>query len=269
MISALSIRRTPERIVCLTEEPTEILYLLGEAERIVGITAYTERPAHAKKEKPVVSAFVGGSVERIKALKPDLVIGFSDVQADYANKLIKENLQVVIFNQRSIAEILQVILMIGRLVGANDRAEALVDTYVARINTFKANTPAVRPRVYFEEWDDPKISAIQWVSELISLAGGENIFANRAAGAASAARHVTSQEVIAANPDLFIGCWCGKKLDHDAVYARPGWQNIAAIQNKQVHEMDPAIILQPGPACLTDGLDALASLIAGATPESS
>ncbi len=269
MISAQSIRNTPQRIVCLTEEPTEILYLLGEAERIVGITAYTERPAHAKAEKSVVSAFTGGSIARIKALEPDLVIGFSDVQADYASKLIKENLQVAIFNQRSIEEILQVILMIGRLVGAQDRAEALVDSYVARINTFKQLTPAVRPRVYFEEWDDPKISAIQWVSELITLAGGENIFADRAAGAASVDRHVTSQEVIDANPDLFIGCWCGKKLDKEAVYARPGWQNIAAIQNKQVHEMHPAIILQPGPACLTDGLDALATLIAEATPKSS
>ncbi len=269
MISAQSIRRAPERIVCLTEEPTEILYLLGESERIVGITAYTERPVRAKDEKPVVSAFVGGSVKRIKALKPDLVIGFSDVQADYASKLIKENLQVVIFNQRSIEEILQVILMIGRLVGADERAEALVDTYVQRINAFKANMHEVKPRVYFEEWDDPMISAIQWVSELIELAGGENVFADRATGAASVDRHVTSQEVISADPELFIGCWCGKKLDKEAVYARKGWQNVTAIQHKQVHEMDPAIILQPGPACLTDGLDALARLIAEAAPKSS
>ena len=251
----------PERIVCLTEEPTEILYLLGEEERIVGITAYTERPPEAKEEKPVVSAFVGGSVEKIKALRPDLVIGFSDVQAEYASKLIKANLQVVIFNQRSISEILQVILMIGRLVDAGESAQELVEQYISRINELKAIVREKRPTIYFEEWDDPMISAIQWVDELIAIAGGENIFADRAGGAASTERHVTSAEVIARNPDIYISCWCGKKLDNPSVVNRPNWDKIAAIRDDRIYEMDPAIILQPGPACLTDGLDALIEII--------
>ncbi|MFK7847204.1 MAG: cobalamin-binding protein, partial [Rhodothermales bacterium] len=249
-----------------TEEPTEILYLLGEAHRIVGITAYTERPAEAKRDKPVVSAFVGGSVERIKALAPDLVIGFSDVQAEYASKLIKANLQVVIFNQRSITEILQVILMIGRLVDANERATALVASYVERVESLKKIKHTSRPKVYFEEWDDPMISAIQWVGELIEIAGGENVFADRQAGAASVERHVTSEEVIAHNPDIYIGCWCGKKLDKQSVLDRPGWNGINAIQHNRVYEMDPAIILQPGPACLTDGLDRLIEILEYRTP---
>lgn len=263
ILSLSRITKAPERIVCLTEEPTEVLYLLGEQHRIVGITAYTERPPAARQEKPVVSAFVGGSVKKIKALNPDLVIGFSDVQADYASKLIKENLQVMIFNQRSIPDILEVILMIGRLVNAGERAASLVEGYIDRINQFKEIARTQRPRIYFEEWDDPMISAIQWVSELIEIAGGENIFADRASGAASTERYVTSEEVISRNPDIYISCWCGKKMDKPAVLNRAGWDNIKAIQTDQIHEMDPAIILQPGPACLTDGLDALSQIIQG------
>ncbi len=256
---------TPQRIICLTEETTEWLYLLGEEHRIVGISAYTCRPPEAKTEKPIVSAFIGGSVSKIKALKPDLVIGFSDVQAELARELISENLQVLITNQRSIEEILSTLMMMGRLVGAEKRAAALVAGYRSRIEAIRKASKQFsdRPRVYFEEWDEPMISAIHWVSELIEVAGGENIFADRAQGLAAKARYVSSDEVIAAASDIYIGCWCGKALDRESLIQRPGFDQIPAIHNKQIYEMDPAIILQPGPACLTDGLDELVRIVAG------
>jgi len=253
----------PKRIVCLTEETTEWLYLLGEQERIVGISAYTCRPPEAKEEKPVVSAYIGGSVQKIKALQPDLVIGFSDVQADLAQDLIKENLQVLITNQRSIAEILGTLQLVGRLVGAEQKADALVEQYRQRIEHIRAERAqrGFRPKVYFEEWDEPMISAIHWVSELIEIAGGENIFADRAEGQASKERHVSKKEVIERAPDIFIGCWCGKPLERKAVLERKGFAKIPAIREHRMYEMDPAIILQPGPACLTDGLDELCRII--------
>ena len=192
----------PQRIVCLTEEPTEILYALGEQERIVGISAYTVRPPEAKRDKPVVSAFVGGSVPKIKALEPDLVIGFSDIQADLARELIAENLQVLIFNQRSLDEIAGVIVDLGSLVARREAALALVDGYRGRIDRI-ANESArrgARPRVYFEEWDDPMICGIQWVSELIEIAGGEDIFADRARGKLARERFVDEAAIAAANP---------------------------------------------------------------------
>jgi len=264
MLPALSdIRRTPERIVCLTEEPTETLYLLGEQDRIVGITAYTKRPPEAARDKPVVSAYVGGSVKKIKDLEPDLVIGFSDVQAEYARKLIAANLQVLIFNQRSIIEILQTILTLGRIVGAEDRAESLTRVYLDRLEALrKAGTARTsRPRVYFEEWHDPMISAIRWVSELIEVAGGENIFSDRAGAAESKGRYVSSEDVLERRPDIYIGCWCGKPVDMDSVRNRPGWDALPAVAEGRMYEMDPAIILQPGPACLTDGLDELVRIL--------
>jgi len=253
----------PKRIVCLTEETTEWLYLLGEEKRIVGISAYTCRPARAKQEKPVVSAYIGGSVKKIKALEPDLVIGFSDVQADLARDLIKENLQVLVTNQRSIAEIFGTLQLVGRLVKAEERANELIENYRTRIARIRAERAkrGFRPKVYFEEWNDPMISSIQWVSELIEIAGGENIFADRAAGQAAQARHVNAQEVIDRRPDIFIGCWCGKPLERKEVIERVGFDQIPAVQNNQIYEMDPALILQPGPACLTDGLDALCRII--------
>jgi iron complex transport system substrate-binding protein len=252
-------RTGPRRIVCLTEEPTEILYALGEQDRIVGISAYTVRPPGAREAHPVVSAFIDGSVKKIVALQPDLVIGFSDIQADLAAKLIRAHQQVLIFNQRSIAQILEVVLTLGSLVGAEQRAQALVEGYQARLEAARARSAQQthRPRVYFEEWDQPAFSGIRWVSELIEIAGGEDIFADRSHGLSATERTVQWAEVLERDPELMLGCWCGKPLDADAVRARKGWELTSAGRNQQLHEIDPSIILQPGPACLTDGLDAL------------
>lgn len=255
-------RSAPQRIVCLTEEPTEILYALGEQHRIVGISAYTERPPEAKTSHPVVSAFIGGSIKKIKALNPDLVIGFSDIQAQLAHDLIKENLPVLIFNQRSLQEILDVVLMLGSLVDARARAEALVAHYIARLEaaTQRASTRP-RRRVYFEEWDDPLICSIQWVHELIEVVGGDNVFAAESMGKLASERFVSHDRIIAAAPDVILASWCGKPVDIQSIMDREGYDAIPAVQHKRIHELDPAIILQPGPACLTDGLDTLERFI--------
>ena len=248
----------PQRIVCLTEEPTEILYALGEQERIVGISAYTERPPEAKRDKPVVSAFIDGSLKKIQALEPDLVIGFSDIQADLARKLIANNLNVLIFNQRSIQEILEVIVDVGRLVGRANAAQELVSGYISGIEASqdRASRRGYRPRVYFEEWDDPMISAIEWVSELIGIAGGDDIFAERSRGKLAKERFVQSEEVIEAAPEVMLASWCGKPFQREVVLAREGWGAIPALQSDAIHELASAEILQPGPACLTAGLTA-------------
>ena len=253
----------PKRIVCLTEEPTEILYLLSEQERIVGISRYTVRPQEAKNNHPIVSAFVDGSVKKISELKPDLVIGFSDIQGDLAAKLIKANLQVLIFNQRTIEEILEVILTIGRIVSAEDKAQKLVDKYIetlkkAKEKTSKQNT---KPKVYFEEWDDPTFSGIRWVSELIEIAGGKDIFSDKSHGKLAMEREIQWPDVIEKNPDVILASWCGKPVDIDSIKQRKGWDNISAIKNNRIHEIDSSIILQPGPASLTEGLKVLESLI--------
>lgn len=254
------------RIVSLTEEPTELLYLLGEEDRVVGITAYTERPPEAKRDKPVVSAFVGGSVERIRALEPDLVIGFSDVQADYARTLIHAGLPVLILNQRSLQDILDAMVIIGGVVGAAERARVLMEGYARRLEEAAERTAkrARLPRVYFEEWDDPMISCIRWVGELIELAGGENIFADRSLAAASKGRHVTVEDVRAANPEIILASWCGKPFDREAAEQRLG-SDLDAFRAGRVHELPAEIILQPGPAALGDGLALLETLI-GASP---
>ena len=252
----------PQRIVCLTEESTETLYALGEEHRIVGISAYTVRPPQAAESKPVVSAFIGGSVKKIKALEPDLVIGFSDIQADLARDLIKAGLNVLVFNQRTVAEICDVILTLGRIVDAAERAEALVRGYRAHIDevrTLVADRP--RPRVYFEEWLDPTITAIAWVSELIEIAGGEDVFGDRSTGRMADERFVAAEEVVAHDPEVYLACWCGEPFDRDAALGRPGFTELSAVQAGRVHEIDPSIILQPGPAALTDGLDYLVHLI--------
>jgi iron complex transport system substrate-binding protein len=251
------------RIVCLTEEPVEILYLLGEQERIVGISAYTVRPAEARRDKPVVSAFIGGSIKKIKALEPDLVIGFSDIQASYAGELIAAGMQVLIFNQRSLAEILNVVVAMGRLVGAEQKALALVASYEAELATVRARSaqrPA-RPRVYFEEWGDPLITGIHWVSELIELAGGTDVFRDRALAPLARGRIVTHEEILLRAPEVVLASWCGKPFDRDAFVRRPGFEQLPAVQTGRVHELDPSIILQPGPACLTAGLATIEHLL--------
>lgn len=249
----------PERIVCLTEEPTEILYALGEEERVVGISAYTVRPARARREKPVVSAFIGGSVEKIRALQPDLCIGFSDIQGKLARELIEAGVQVLVFNQRTVREILEVVLAVGTLVGRADAARALVDGYVENLSAVeeRARRRTRRPRVYFEEWDDPQICGITWVSELIEIAGGVDVFADRARGAMARERTIDPSLVVRARPDVVLASWCGKPFDAAAFAARPEYDTIPAVLRGQVHEIDSAIVLQPGPACLTDGLLAI------------
>jgi len=253
----------PQRIICLTEEPTEILYLLGEKHRIVGISRYAVRPPEAKENHPIVSAFVDGSVKKICELKPDLIIGFSDIQADLAAKLIKANQQVLIFNQRSIDEILEVILTIGRIVSAEDKAQKLVDKYTENLKKAKEKTSKqnTKPKVYFEEWDDPTFSGIRWVSELIEIAGGKDIFSDKSHGKLAMEREIQWPDVIEKNPDVILASWCGKPVDIESIKKREGWDQISAIKNNRIHEIDSSIILQPGPASLTEGLKMLESLI--------
>jgi iron complex transport system substrate-binding protein len=262
-------RRAPERIVCLTEEPTEILYALGEQERIVGISAYTVRPAEARRDKPVVSAFIGGSVKKIAALEPDLVIGFSDIQAQLAHDLIKANLPVLIFNQRTIQEIFDVIMTVGRLVDRGAEAAALVAGYIEGLEAARERGAARAarfgraPKVYFEEWDEPLICGSTWVSELIEVAGGEALFAERSRGRLARERFVTHDEIIASAPELILASWCGKAVDVSSILLRPGYESVPAIQHKQVVEIDSSIILQPGPASVTEGLAAVERALDG------
>lgn len=257
----------PRRIVCLTEETTETLYLLGEQDRIVGISGFTVRPPQARREKPKVSAFTSARIERIVELKPDLVLGFSDLQADIAATLIRNGIEVHVFNQRSIAQILDFIRMLGGMIGAHDRAVALAATLERNVDAVRAAAARLpsRPRVYFEEWDDPMISAIRWVSELIDVAGGENCFPELAAHAGGAQRIIADpQEVVRRAPDVIIGSWCGKKFRPEKVAARAGWSAIPAVVTGRLREIKSAEILQPGPAALTDGLAALQRVIGDA-----
>lgn len=254
----------PERIVCMTEETTETLYLLGEQDRIVGISGFTVRPPEARRDKPKVSAFTSAKIERILDLKPDLVIGFSDLQADIARDLIQRGANVLLLNHRSVNEILNMILMLASMVGATEKGQALVASYAENIESIQkqADLLPVRPRVYFEEWDEPMISAIRWVSELIGIAGGEDCFAARGQMSHGKDRIIAdAQEVIDANPDVIIGSWCGKKFRPEKVAARPGWDVITAVANNDLHEIKSVNILQPGPAALTDGLTQLSAII--------
>jgi iron complex transport system substrate-binding protein len=255
---------TPERIVCLTEEPTEVLYALGEERRIVGISGFTVRPAQARQDKPKVSAFISAKVDRILALAPDLAIGFSDMQADIAQALIRHGVEVWISNHRSVDAILGYVERLGAMVGAVEQARAYAQTlsaHVAEVRVAAAALPR-RPRVYFEEWDAPQISAIRWVSELIGIAGGDDIFPELAAAPLGRGRIVEPGAVIARAPDIIIGSWCGKKFRADRLAARPGWSAVPAVARGELHEIKSPLILQPGPAALTDGLDALHAIIA-------
>ncbi len=245
----------PSRIICLTEETVESLYLLGRQELIIGVSQYVERPSEAKK-LPVVAQFIRSDVEQIVSLRPDLVIGFSDIQKNIASDLIGRGLNVLVTNQRSLDEILNNILLLGRIIGEGNRAQELVDSFRAKLEKFKKISAGFpyRPRVYFEEWDRPQFSGIKWVSELIDACGGENIFADRT-GAMAREREVTNEEVLERNPDIIFGCWCGKPVKLDSFAKRPGFENVKAIQKGNVWELPPAIFLQPGPALFVDGLD--------------
>ena len=255
----------PERIVCLTEEPTEVLYALGEQRRIVGISGFTVRPPQARQEKPRVSAFTSAKIDRILALQPDLAIGFSDMQADIAAVLIRAGVEVWISNHRSVQGILGYVQRLGALVGASERARAYANQMLENVEGVRSAAAALprRPRVYFEEWDVPAISAIRWVSELIGIAGGDDIFPARAAAPLGRDRIVADLgEVIRAAPDIIIGSWCGKKFRPEQVAARPGWADIPAVRDGELHEIKSPLILQPGPAALTDGLARLHDIIA-------
>ena len=258
--------RHPERIVCLTEETTETLYLLGEERRIVGISGYTVRPPRARREKPRVSAFLSARLDRILELEPDLVLGFSDLQADIARDLAKAGLNVMLFNQRSIDEILSMILVLSSVVGAAQKGAALVHELEAGLQAIREKAKAFprRPRVYFEEWDEPMISGIRWVSELVELAGGEDIFKEKSRSHAAAGRIIADPgEVVRRAPEVILGSWCGKKFRPERVAARPGWGEVPAVQHGELYEIKSADILQPGPAALTDGVRRIHEILAG------
>jgi iron complex transport system substrate-binding protein len=253
----------PQRIVCLTEETTETLYLLGEGDRIVGVSGYTVRPPEAR-QKPKVSAFINARFDKIEALQPDLIFAFSDLQADIAAELVRRGYNVVVFNQRSIAEILQMIRMVGSLVGRAAAADELalqLESDLDRIRNAGARF-AQRPRVYFEEWPDPLISGIQWVEELVEIAGGEPIFPELRRAKLAKDRIVASEEVVRRNPDVIVGSWCGKAVRKEKIAARDGWSDIAAVRNHHIYEIKSTYILQPGPASLTEGVRQLHEIIA-------
>ena len=256
--------RYPSRIVCLTEETTETLYLLEEDWRIVGISGFTVRPPRARREKPKVSAFTSAKVDRIVALRPDLVLGFSDLQADIAAQLVRLGLNVFVFNQRDVAGILQVIRVLGGMIGCESKADALAARLEQGLDDVRASAARFvrRPRVYFEEWDEPLISGIRWVSELIGIAGGEDCFADNARHSLGKDRIIADPlEVVRRAPDIILGSWCGKKFRPETVAARPGWEAVPAVAQRQLHEIKSPIILQPGPAALTEGVRAVHAVI--------
>jgi iron complex transport system substrate-binding protein len=253
--------RYPERIVCLTEETTETLYLLGEQDRIVGVSGYTVRPKEAR-EKPRVSAFIDANFDKIVALKPDLVLGFSDLQADIAQELIKRGMNVVVFNQRSLDEILRTIVLIGALVGRSKEAEALADGYKARLDVLAGRSLPKRPRVFFEEWHEPLISGIRWCSELVEVCGGTDICAETRGEQGAKGRIFAPAEIAARDPECIIASWCGRKASREKIIARPGWERVSAVVHDQLYEIKSTYILQPGPAALTDGVTQMAAIIA-------
>ena len=255
---------TPQRIVCLTEETTEWLYALGEEHRIVGISGYTVRPRRAREEKPKISAFLSAKIDQIVALQPDCVLGFSDLQADIAAELIRRGIPVTVFNQRSVDEILAMMYQVAALVGAAERGLQRIEAIQAALADLRQAAAALprRPRIYFEEWDAPHISAIRWVSELMAVAGGDDIFPELALQPMGKQRIIAdSNEIVRRNPDIIIGSWCGKKFRAEKVAARAGWQQVTAVQHGQLFEIKSADILQPGPAALTDGVTQLHRIV--------
>lgn len=254
----------PRRIICLTEETVETLYLLGEDARIVGVSGYAVRPPQVRKEKPRVGAFISADVPKIVALEPELVLTFSDLQADIVAELIRNNIAVHAFNQRDVAGIFAMIRTVGALVGQPGKADALANRLAARLEDVRAQSAKLprRPRVYFEEWDEPMISGLGWVSELVEAAGGIDIFPDLSKRKNAKDRIVTPEAVIAAQPDIIVGSWCGKKFVPAKVVARPGFETVPAVATSWLREVKSTVILQPGPAALTDGLDALVAIIA-------
>ena len=247
----------PQRIVCLTEETTEWLYLLGEERRIVGISGYTVRPARARAEKPKVSAFLSAKIDKILALEPDCVFGFSDLQADIAAALIGHGIQVTVFNQRSVAEIFSMLFQVASIVGQGAQGLQRIDVMQKQLADIQATAKTLprRPKIFFEEWDVPHISAIRWVSELMGIAGGDDCFPELATQSLGKNRIIADgADIVQRNPDIIIGSWCGKKFRPEKVAARPGWEHVNAVKNKQIFEIKSADILQPGPAALTDGV---------------
>ncbi len=254
----------PQRIVCLTEETTETLYLLEEDWRIVGISGFTVRPARARKEKPRVSAFTSAKNAQIAALKPDLVLGFSDLQADIAADLIRRGLDVVVFNHRSVAGIFSMIRRLGGLIGCHEKAEALCERLTRGLDDVResASKFRVHPAVYFEEWDEPLFAGSLWVSELVEIAGGRDCFADYAQHSLGKDRIIADHtEIIRRAPDVILGSWCGKKFRPETVAARPGWAEVPAVRDRELHEIKSPIILQPGPAALTDGVACMHSIL--------
>lgn len=254
----------PTRIVCLTEEPTEVLYALGEQDRIVGISGFTVRPARARREKPKVSAFTSAKVEKILLLEPDFVIGFSDIQADIARELIAAGIDVWISNHRSVEGILDYIFRLGSLIGQPAKTQQYVDQLRTALDTIASQAQHLthKPRVYFEEWDEPLITGIRWVAELIEIAGGIDIFPEHQHTSLAKDRILADgTTIIERNPDIIFGSWCGKKFQPSHVVARPGWQAISAVQHNDLYEIKSPIILQPGPAALTDGVHAIHTII--------
>ncbi|WP_296278426.1 cobalamin-binding protein [Pseudoxanthomonas sp.] len=254
----------PQRIVCLTEEPTETLYALGEQDRIVGISGFTVRPPQARKEKPKVSAFTSAKIDDILSLQPDLAIGFSDIQADIAAELVRRGVEVWISNHRSVDGIIDYVRRLGALVGAAARANTYADTLASGLDDIRSQAARLqrRPTVYFEEWDEPQITGIRWVSELIGIAGGDDVFPEMARE--SLAKHrilADGSEVVRRAHDLILGSWCGKKFRPERVAARPGWDAIPAVRDGELHEIKSPLILQPGPAALTDGVRAIAAIV--------
>jgi iron complex transport system substrate-binding protein len=255
----------PQRIVCLTEETVETLYLLGEEHRVVGISGFVMRPPQARREKPRVSAFTSADIPKIFALEPDLVLTFSDLQAEIASTLIRAGVSVHAFNQRTVAEIFDMIQLLGAMVSAAERAERLASELKRGIAATRCRTARLpwRPKVYFEEWDVPMISGIGWVSELIDATGGMDVFADRAGCKSAKERIVSAAEVIDRQPDVIVGSWCGKKFRPEKVASRPGFDRVPAVRDGALHEIKSSLILQPGPAALTDGLARLERIIAG------
>jgi iron complex transport system substrate-binding protein len=254
----------PQRIVCLTEETTEWLYLLGQEHRIVGISGYTVRPRRARQEKPKVSAFLSAKIDKILALEPDCVFGFSDLQADIASALIRHGVQVTVFNQRSVEEIFSMLYQVAAMVGQPEAGLERISAMRASLDAIRgtASGLARRPRVYFEEWDEPPISAIRWVSELIGIAGGDDCFPELASKAMGKDRIIADRsEIVRRNPDIIVGSWCGKKFRPETVAAREGWGDVAAVRDRRIFEIKSADILQPGPAALTDGVAQLHRIV--------